>query len=179
MYQVLNYIQENIRTKLTISETAARFGYSRWYFCTKFHQLTGMTFVEYIRHNRIQLAALDILREKKISDVAFDYGYDTVGGFNKAFLKEYGCLPREYRKQNLEDRKRYERRRASMYQLTDRTTVLREEAVHLKSQMHNYALQRIVYFAIGGDRAAKQNKAPAEIFGAATANVLRSFSPSP
>ena len=57
-----------------------------------------MTVGEYLRHYRIQLAALELFENKKLTDVALNYGYDTVGGFNKAFLKKYGCLPREYKK---------------------------------------------------------------------------------
>ena len=97
MYQVLKYIHENIRLHLNLEEIAMQFGYSKWHFCSRFREYTGRTFVEYVRHYRIQLAALDILSGEKITDVAMNYGYDTVGGFNKAFLKEFGCFPREYK----------------------------------------------------------------------------------
>jgi len=177
MYNVLNYIHENIRQRLTVEETAAHFGYSKWHFCTKFHQYTGMTFVEYTRHYRIQLAAMDILRGMKISEVAFAYGYDTIGGFNKAFMKQYGCMPREYKKQYQDSQIYYERRKATMFTLSDRCAELREEVVNRKSQMQHYFCQRIVYFALGGAQADRRNADPVEIYAAATANVLRRFQP--
>ena len=114
MYYVLKYIHENIKERLSAEETARQFGYSKWHFTRKFYEYAGMTFVEYVRHYRIQIAALEILSGKKITEVAFDYGYDTIGGFNKAFLKEYGCLPREYVKQTKESQGYYERRKLSM-----------------------------------------------------------------
>ena len=97
MVDVLKYIHENIRSPLTMAEVARQFGYSKWHFCMRFREYTGRTFVEYVRHYRIQLAALDILRGERITDVALDYGYETISGFNKSFLSVYGCVPSEYR----------------------------------------------------------------------------------
>ena len=149
MFDVLVYIREHISENIQVSEMADYFGYSKWHFCKKFHEYTGVTVVEYIRHHRIQLAALDILEGKKITDVSFDYGYDTVGGFNKAFLKEYGCLPREYRKRAKDCVLYYERRKATMFKLSDRCMFLRDEAVNLKNNAKYYYAQRNVYFKVG------------------------------
>lgn len=80
-------------------------------FLQKFHSYTGCSFNTYVRHYRIQLAAIDILQGKKITDVAMYGGYDSSGGFNKAFLKEYGCYPTEYKKRAKECQLNYERRK--------------------------------------------------------------------
>lgn len=102
LHEVLEYIHQNIHTRLVAEEVAYHFGYSKWYFCKKFRDWTGKTFVEYVRGYRMQLAATEILSGKKIIDVAMDWGYDSISGFNKAFCKEYGCLPREYRRRTKE-----------------------------------------------------------------------------
>ncbi|MGN1099560.1 MAG: pyruvate formate lyase family protein, partial [Christensenellales bacterium] len=137
----------------------------------------GVTVGEYLRHYRMQLAAIDVLKGKKITDVAFDNGYETLGGFNKAFLKEFGCLPRECRKQAKECRLYYERRKRSMYVLPDRCALLRERTVNLKADMERYCLQRVVYFSLGGAAAAEKGMPAAEIFAAGTANTLDKFTP--
>ncbi len=54
-----------------MSDVANQFGYSKWHFCSKFHNYTGKSFVKYVRHYRLQLAALEILSGKKSTDVAF------------------------------------------------------------------------------------------------------------
>ncbi|MBE7100868.1 MAG: hypothetical protein E7364_04585 [Clostridiales bacterium] len=64
-----------------------------------------------------------------------------------------------------------------MYQLTDRCKFLRETKVSHTDGMQKYYLQRSVYFAIGGDEAAKKSLSPYEIFADATANVLNEFTP--
>ena len=126
MYDILKYVHDNIRLPLLAGDVAKKFGYSKWYFCDRFKSFSGKTFVEYVRYYRIQLAALEVLAGTKILDVALAYGYDSVSGFNKAFMKEYGCSPTEYRKQVKESQFYYENRRVSMFQLSDRCAALRE-----------------------------------------------------
>ena len=177
MNDILKYIHDHIREPLFVTDVAEKFGYSKWYFCSRFRQFTGRTFVEYVRHYRIQLAALDILSGGKILEVAFAYGYDTPCGFNKAFLKEYGCTPTEYRKQAVESQLYYERRRISMFQLSDRCAILRDEAVTKKQYMKYYALQRGVYFDLGMLEAKEQGLSNPERVAAGIARTLTSFTP--
>ncbi len=92
MYDVIKYIHENIKKRLNLNSVAVKFGYSKWHFCSKFHSYTGKSFVKYVRHYRLQLAATDIISGEKITDVAINYGYDTLGGFNKAFLPRLQSL---------------------------------------------------------------------------------------
>lgn len=55
-----------------------------------------MTFSAYVRGQRLQRAARDVLDGKKVTDIAFSCGYNSIGGFNKAFVKEFGCSPKSY-----------------------------------------------------------------------------------
>ncbi|MBR6747386.1 MAG: helix-turn-helix domain-containing protein [Clostridia bacterium] len=100
MYEVLQFIRGNLDRRLSADEVAHRFGYSKWHFLRRFRQYTGKTFVEYIRHHRCCHAAIDILNGCKIIEIAGKYGYDTPSGFNKAFKREFGCLPLEYRRRS-------------------------------------------------------------------------------
>jgi len=65
MYDVLKYINENLQYELNLTDIAKRFSYSKWYFCEAFKSFTGLTFTEYIRHRRMQLAATEVLNGKK------------------------------------------------------------------------------------------------------------------
>ena len=73
-----NICLQNIKENIELSELATRFGYSKWHFCSKFRNYTGKSFVKYVRHCRLQLASLDILSGKKSTDIALDYGYETL-----------------------------------------------------------------------------------------------------
>jgi len=142
MYTVMKYIHEHTYDKMSVDDVARHFGYSKWYFCTLFKRFTGRSFVEYCKHYRMQLAAIDILNGEKTIDVAFKYGYDTQGGFNKAFLCEYGCLPRAFKQKNKLFHIRYKERRDKLYKLSDRCEILRDMAVAHKELSMKICAQR-------------------------------------
>lgn len=177
MVDVLKYIHNNIEKPLQLAEVAEKFGYSKYYFCSKFHEFTGKSFVKYVRHYRIQLATLDILEGQKITDIALNYGYDSVAGFNKAFLAEYGVLPREYKKRAKEAQLYYERRKLTMYQLTNRCTILRENAVNSNDYENTYGAQANVYTDIGKANAAQKGLSGEEIIAEGIACTIDKFMP--
>lgn len=177
MYDILKYIHDNIRSQLIAGDVAKAFGYSKWYFCDCFKGFTGRTFVEYVRHYRIQLSAAEVLSGKRISDIALNYGYDSVGGFNKAFLKEYGCSPTEYLKQVKESQFYYEKRRISMFQLSDRCAALREEACNRKTYAKDFCMQQSVYFTVGLGDARKAGKKNMACVSNSLSYTLEHFSP--
>ncbi len=177
MFEVLKYIHENIEKNIELSDVANLFGYSKWHFCSKFHNYAGKSFVKYVRHYRLQLAALDILSGKKSTDVALNYGYETLGGFNKAFLAEFGCLPREYKKNIKDAQLYYERRKLTMYPLTDRCETLRRLTVVTNDYEDYYCMQHKVYSYLGMAHAAEKNLSNTEIISRGIVNVLNNFKP--
>lgn len=62
----------------------------------------GCTFSELITKLRLNAAA-DFLvsTQMKISEIASRVGYNSLSGFYSAFKSQFGCLPLQYRKQNL------------------------------------------------------------------------------
>ncbi len=177
MFEVLRYIHENMGQNLEMSDVATLFGYSKWHFCSKFREYTGKSFVKYVRHYRLQLATLDILSGKKSTEVAMCYGYETLGGFNKAFLAEFGCLPREYKKYAKESQLHYERRKITMSQLTDRCEYLRRQVVGRNDYEDYYCMQHRVYSFLGMLDAAQKNLSNIEIVSSGIVNVLNKFKP--
>lgn len=177
MYNAIRYIHENIKEKLTLNDISKKFGYSTQYFCTKFHNFTGKSFTEYVRHYRLSLAALDILSGKKSTDVAFDYGFDTLGGFNKAFLAEFGCLPREYKTCAKNARLYYERRSLTMYPVTDRCEALRNMVVNKNEYEEAYCMQHKVYFTTGMYDAYKKKLSNTLLFSSGIVNMIEKFTP--
>lgn len=177
LQDILKYIHNNIASPLSASEIAQKYGYSLWHFCEKFRLYTGRTFTEYVRHYRMNLSALDILSGRKVLETALAYGYENAGGFNKAFRKEFGCSPNEYKKQAKESQLYYEKRRLSMFQLTDRCAELREEAVNQKRYARFYDAQRNIYTYIGQSKAMRAGLTNTEIIAAGIAQTLESFNP--
>lgn len=177
MNQVLKFIHEHIHSPLPMAAVAKQFGYSKWYFCTRFREYTGRTYVDYVRHYRIQLAAMEIMRDRPVTEVALDFGYDTPGGFSKSFLNVFGCVPTEYKARAKECQLYYERRKMSMLPLSDRCSLLREEVVELKQYQRHYCAQRTVYCTLGMAQARAEGKANPEIVAEGVACVVEKMSP--
>ena len=92
-----DYIEANLDTNVTMAELANVSKYSPWYSYRLFVDLLHMTPAVYIRRLRLSKSALRLRDEKvKIIDVAFDYGFESVDGYQRAFYKEFGCNPYEY-----------------------------------------------------------------------------------
>ena len=92
-----DYIEANLDTNITMAELANVSKYSPWYSYRLFVDLLHMTPAVYIRRLRLSKSALRLRDEKaKIVDVAFDYGFESVDGYQRAFYKEFGCNPYEY-----------------------------------------------------------------------------------
>lgn len=92
-----DYIQENLYSVITIKDLAKASLYSPWYSYRLFLEYLHMTPAVYVRRMRLSKAALK-LRDNhiRIIDVAFEAGFESVDGFQRAFSKEFGCNPYEY-----------------------------------------------------------------------------------
>jgi AraC-like DNA-binding protein len=78
---------------------AKKAGYSPWHASRIYSSVIGKSPFEYIKSKRLNEAARDLREgDKKIIDVAFDYLFDSHEGFSRAFSKEFGMAPREFRK---------------------------------------------------------------------------------
>ena len=92
-----DYIESNLEQDISMADLAKAAGYSPWYSYRLFQSLLHMTPAVYIRRLRLSQSALRLRDEKvKIIDVAYDSGFESVDGYQRAFYKEFGCNPYEY-----------------------------------------------------------------------------------
>lgn len=71
--------------------------YSPWYSYKLFTQLLNITPSDYIRRLRLSKSAIKLRDEEiKIIDVAYEVGFKSVDGYQRAFYREFGCNPRQY-----------------------------------------------------------------------------------
>lgn len=177
MYFVLKYINENLHNRINLDDISKLFNYSKWHFCDYFKQYTGVTFGEYLRHRRMQLASYEVLNGKKMIDIALQYGYETQSGFNKAFLSEYGCLPTEFKTNENFYRNLYEERRSHMYKVSDRCEILKHSAVNDKPYSPMMCGQREYYFLKGLYNVPEEKRGNALLIASALASVVRNSLP--
>ncbi len=95
--RVILYTDEHIEENLKSEEAAAQIGMSRSYFSTRFKEMTGDTFHNYVISRKMYAAARKMKKgTENITQIATDLGYDNFYYFTKVFSKEYGCTPTEY-----------------------------------------------------------------------------------
>lgn len=92
----IEFIEDHIKEDITIEEIANQSGYSLYHFSRVFSLCKGISVMEYMRGRRLALATTELLNNRKIIDIAFDYGFETPSGFAKAFRKAYGYSPTQY-----------------------------------------------------------------------------------
>mgnify|MGYP003409348291 CR=1 FL=1 len=92
-----DYIDQHLYEKITLNDLGQVASFSPWYAIRLFRELTGNTPGDYIRRLRLSRSALKLRDEKvKILDLVYELGYGSVDGYQRAFLREFGCNPKEY-----------------------------------------------------------------------------------
>ena len=92
-----DYIEAHISEDITPAGLAAAALYSPWYSYRIFRELTGLTPADYIRRLRLSKSALRLKNSDcRIAEVAFEMGFGSVDGYQRAFYREFGMNPEEY-----------------------------------------------------------------------------------
>lgn len=92
-----DYIEAHLTERITLADLAGAAYFSPWYSARLFRELTGLAPADYIRRLRLSRSALRLRDETcRIIDVAYEMGFGSVDGYQRAFFREFGCNPREY-----------------------------------------------------------------------------------
>lgn len=93
-----DYILEHTTEEITLTDLAKAAHFSPWYAHRLFKELTGISPAEYIRKLRLSQAAKRLKVEKgRVTDIAMSLGFESIDGFTRAFVREFGMTPSEYR----------------------------------------------------------------------------------
>lgn len=94
-----DYIEAHLEQEISLSHLAKASLFSPWHSYRLFQAYTGLTPTEYIRRLRLSKSALRLKQENcRVIDVAYDLGFGSVDGYQRAFRREFGCNPGEYAK---------------------------------------------------------------------------------
>lgn len=93
-----DFIDSNQSEDLSLAEVARAVNTSTFYFCKMFKKATGLTFTEYLSRVRVEKAkALLLNPHTRVSEAAFEVGFQSLSQFNRAFKRIAGVSPTEYR----------------------------------------------------------------------------------
>ena len=92
------FIAENKRGQLSLASVAKASGASMFHFCTLFHQTTGLKFRDYVARSRVEDARVLLCDPtRRMSEVAYEVGFQSMTAFHRAFRRILGQSPTQYR----------------------------------------------------------------------------------
>lgn len=97
LQQLLSYMEEHYSDNISLEFAAQKMNFSESHFSKVFKKLTGINFVTYLNMIRVEKAA-DMLRgtDNRITDIAFNCGFNNVRTFNRVFKEMTGYTPTEF-----------------------------------------------------------------------------------
>lgn len=99
----IDYIEQNLKTRLSLSEVANVSGYSVPHFYRIFQAIVQMPVMEYIRKRKLSTAKSEIMNtNKRIIDIALEFGFESHETFLRAFTAMYQQSPSKCRKSGIQ-----------------------------------------------------------------------------
>lgn len=100
---IIEEIDASIRRRddeaLTLHYLAQLLGYSDFHMTKQFKAITGMSLRRYLRARRLAFALREVRdTDRRLIDIAVDYGFSSHEAFTRAFKREYGVTPDRYRR---------------------------------------------------------------------------------
>ncbi|AGL00564.1 helix-turn-helix domain-containing protein [Desulfoscipio gibsoniae] len=99
----IQYIEFNLHRKLCLEELAFRYYISPMHFYRIFRAATNQTVKSYILGRKLSEAAIALrATDRNITDIAFQYGFNSHEQFTRDFKKMFRVTPSRYRKDNIQ-----------------------------------------------------------------------------
>lgn len=97
--QIAIYIGQHYQAPLKVAEIGEAVGLHPDYANALFKKAFGCTLSAYITEERISNVQRKLITtDKRITEIAFECGFNSISRFNAAFFKISKCTPREYRR---------------------------------------------------------------------------------
>ena len=99
--KVVDYIQQHLDTNHSADQLSAVAGLSKFHFHRMFSAIAGITAIKLIQLLRLRRASYDLAfsRNKSITDIAFETGFENAESFSRAFKNTFAQTPSEFRKE--------------------------------------------------------------------------------
>jgi len=93
-----DFINSHHTDDLSLADVAHAVNTSTFYFCKSFKKATGLHFTDYLSRVRIEKAKNLLLNPNaRVSEVAYEAGFQSLTHFNRVFRKLVGQSPSDYR----------------------------------------------------------------------------------
>lgn len=95
--QILDYIDQNLDSEITIEEISQNFFFNRFYIMKKFKTEIGLTIISYIKIMRIIASITDFQKDRSITAIGLRHGFQSLEYFSETFTQIMHVSPSCYR----------------------------------------------------------------------------------
>ncbi len=93
-----SFIADQFSEEISLEDVARQVNMSAFYFCKMFKKATGLTFTDYLARIRVEKVKNLLLNpNKRISEAAYEVGFQSLSQFNRVFRRIAGESPTTYR----------------------------------------------------------------------------------
>jgi len=92
------YIAGHLSEDMSLGDVAKAVNMSRFYFCKSFRKHVGLNFTDYVARLRVERAKELLLNPNlRVSEIAYEVGFQSLTHFNRVFRRVVGKSPTDYR----------------------------------------------------------------------------------
>ncbi|MED9966143.1 MAG: AraC family transcriptional regulator [Blautia sp.] len=97
--QVVDFIEKNYTSQITLNQLSASVSMSPKYFCRFFSEMTHQTPMDYLNRQRIEQACYQLsTTDDSITEIAYRTGFNDLSYFIRTFKKYKGITPGKYKR---------------------------------------------------------------------------------
>ena len=92
------FIHEHLAEQMSLEDVASAVNVSPFHFCKLFKRATGLTFTDFVNRARVEKAKRLLLKPgARITEIAYDVGFQSLSHFNRSFRRIADESPSEFR----------------------------------------------------------------------------------
>lgn len=99
--RVFNHIDRHLDEPLSVETLSRVASFSRFHFQRQFSEFVGMSVTRYVQLMRLRRASYQLVfsEQRRVTDIALEAGFENPESFSRAFKKQFGQSPSQFRKQ--------------------------------------------------------------------------------